>query len=56
MAGLSERQLKVINDNPINHALDDFRATFKSTYPDADIHGPLVNFERLVALPGECRV
>jgi len=55
MARFSERQLKAINDNSINNALDDFRATSKSTYPDIDVHGPLASFERVVTDSGECR-
>jgi len=56
MAGLSERQLKAISDNPINNSLDQFRATLQSKYCDADVQGPLVRFERLISDSGEvCR-
>jgi hypothetical protein len=53
MAGLSERQLKAINDNPINNSLDDVRATLQSKYRDSDVQGPLVRFERLISDSGE---
>ncbi|KAG9236004.1 hypothetical protein BJ875DRAFT_494545 [Amylocarpus encephaloides] len=49
MARLSERQLKAINDNPINNSLDHVRATVQSSYRDADVQGPLVKFERLIS-------
>ncbi|KAF8847973.1 hypothetical protein BDZ45DRAFT_636317 [Acephala macrosclerotiorum] len=48
MAGLSDQQLKVIQDNPLTDALNDFRTTLKLAYPDADFQDPLFKFEHLV--------
>ena len=48
MDRLSERQLEVINANPIDDELDAFRAAFKLKYPNISLDGSTVDLALLV--------